>query len=346
MIITALGNEEINNKLKDIYKDKVYLYDLYYREDVISFLKKNSYDSEETLNKWIIITKENLEGDMNFKEYIEKIREISKDIRIICFVEILNDENKTFLFSKDIFDIIEGNLIKIDKIESVINSDKKVIYKENIGNKEIKKSKLDNENSIVISKELFAVYGTSGSGKSFFSSLIAKKISEKLNINVALLDMDIQNPNLDILVNAEGDSNLLSQIVEDVDKRGEISDIITKYLIKDKKNKNLSYMTSNVSLFECQNKLSNKYYEKIYSSVNQNYDYTIVDLPSAPFLDVVSYTLTNSTKIFFVINANYISIRQAIKYLDLITKLWNVPSEKIALIINKCKKNSLSISQI
>ena len=126
------------------------------------------------------------------------------------------------------------------------------------------------------------------------------------------------------------DLNLTDKEIEGYAK--DMNEILDKYMICDKGNKKLWYMTNNSSIFDIQNKYTNKYYEKIYNSVNLRYDYTIIDLPSSPFLDVVSYTLLNATDIFFVLNPNYISIRQGIKYLELITKLWDIPKSKIKMI--------------
>ena len=117
-------------------------------------------------------------------------------------------------------------------------------------------------------------------------------------------------------------------------------------MIKDKDNKKLWYMTNNATIFDIQNKFSNKYYEKIYSGIMENFEFSVIDLPSSPFLDVVPYTLTECDNIFFVINPNYVSIRQAIKYLELLTKLWNVSKDKIKIIVNKTQKNSLENIQI
>jgi len=117
-------------------------------------------------------------------------------------------------------------------------------------------------------------------------------------------------------------------------------------MIKDRNNKNLWYMTNNASIFDIQNKFSNKYYEEIYSSVIKKFDFSLIDLPSSPFLDVVYYTLSNADNIFFVINPNYSSIRQGLKYLDLLTKLWSIPKDKIKLIVNKVQNNSLENIQI
>ena len=105
-------------------------------------------------------------------------------------------------------------------------------------------------------------------------------------------------------------------------------------------------MTNNVSLFDIQNKLCNKYYEKIYDNMKQKYDYTIIDLPASPFLDVVPYTLINANIIYFVINPNYISIRQAIKYLELMCNIWDISKDKINIIVNRFQKDSLDKIQI
>lgn len=340
MIITALFNDIIHKEIKKYYNENVYLYDFQSREDLVDYININ-FDKISKEND-ILITKEDLIGDISFEEYINII---SNKFRVILIVNKLDEEKKKFLFSNSIFDIIEGNVVDIVKIKEIIESKEKVIYKQS-NSSNAKNDNCITNNSIIVPKEIIAVYGTSGAGKSFLSTIISQKLSSLLSINIALLDMDIQNPSIDILVNAQGDSNMLSKAVDSVDKRNDISDIIAKYLIKDKLNKNLSYLTSNVSLFECQNKLSNNYYEKIYSSVSKNYDYMFIDLASSPFLDVVSYSLKNSTKILFVLNANYISIRQAIKYLNLINKLWNIPKSKIAIIVNKYKKSSLDISQV
>ena len=348
MIVTALDNLEIKEIIDRKYTDRVYLYDFSTKEDVLEFIEKyvNKIDNNEEI---ILITKDELTGSISSRDYIVRLKEIYNNIRIIYITNNLDDDFKGFLFSNDVFDIIVGSVFKKEELFEIIDSNQKIVYKCSDSNKsEFLREEGVNyvTNSIVIPKQLFAVYGTSGAGKSTFSLVLAKKLSEKLNINVALLDMDIQNPSIDILLNSNENSNNLSNVVDDVDKRKEISDIISKYMIQDSKNKKLSYMTNNVSLFECQNKLSSKYYEKIYSSVSQKYDYSIIDLPSSPFLDVVPYTLEQATKIFFVINANYVSVRQAVKYLDLITKLWNIDCSRIGIIINKYKKNSLDALQI
>jgi MinD-like ATPase involved in chromosome partitioning or flagellar assembly len=341
-ILVALNNSYIKSELEKKYLGNIYEYDILDMESVIEFLSKNN-------EPYIVITKDTLDGNLTDKMYIKHLKLANDKLRIIYIVKELTSEYKEFLFANEVLNILEGSTVTIESIIDLIEEDKSVVYKiiDKSSNEKINEAAIEYvvENQIV-PKQLIAVYGTSGSGKSNCASILAKNISSKLNISVALLDMDIQNPAIDILNNVEGSNNTLSQIVEDVDKQKEINQIIEKYMIKDKNNKNLWYMTNNTSLFDCQNKLSNKYYNKIYNSIGLKYDYAIVDLPASPFLDVVPYTLLNATKIFFIINPNYISIRQASKYLDLINKLWDIPKEKINIIVNKTQKNSLDKYQI
>ena len=340
-ILVALNNDKIFKLVKkEFNKDnnEVYRYDIDTKENVIEFLSKNR-------DEYTVLTREDLAGSVDNKLFVKQMRAANPNITIIYFVNSLNREYKEFLFANEVFNIFEGGDVDINKVLLSIKEDKKVVYEKSNINEAAQKYEY-NPNISIIKKEIIAIYGTSGSGKSIISSLLAKRISKDFNIKVALLDMDIEDPSIDIINNIDEKDVSLSQIVESVDNQNEINNIIEKYMIKDAKNKNLWYITNNCSLFECQNKLSNKYYEKIYSSLYKKCDYTIIDLPSSPFLDVVPYTLNIATKIFFVINANYMSIRQAIKYINLITKLWDNDNGKIYLIVNKMQRDSLEIKQI
>lgn len=343
-IILALDNEFVREKVNEIYKEKVHNYDLITKEELIEFLsiKKEPY---------IVITKENLSGNIDPKMYIKQIRLASPNSKIIYIVEKLDSDYKQFLFANEVFNILESKNLNIDNIISSIEEDTKVVYKSINDNvlENIKEPFFEykvNVGNHILTKKKFAIYGTSGSGKSLVSSIISKCISHDLNLSIALLDMDIQNPSIDIFNNINNCGDGLTQIIDEMDKKQNINNIMDKYMIKDKDNKNLWYMTNNASIFDIQNKFSNKYYEKIYASITEKFDFSVIDLPSSPFLDVVSYTLSECDNIFFVLNPNYVSIRQAIKYLDLLTKLWNIPKYKIKLIVNKIQKNSLEELQI
>ena len=343
-IILALNNKFVKEKLIEKYGEEVYIHDLITKEELIEFL--NSKDEP-----YIVITKDTLDGELDSKMYIKQIRLVSNNSKIIYIVEKLDSDYKQFLFANEVFNILETNNLNIDDIFESIEEDSKVVYKEsknsnlNNINEPLFEYKVNVNNQMLVKKNI-AIYGTSGAGKSLVSSIVSKYMSNDLKLSLALLDMDIQNPSIDIFNNIDNNNDGLNQIIDELDKKQNVNQIIDKYMIKDKNNKKLWFMTNNASIFDIQNKYSNKYYEKIYNAINQKFDYTMVDLPSSPFLDVVYYTLDTVDNIFFVINPNYASIRQAIKYLDLLTKLWNIPKEKIKLIVNKIQKNSLDNIQI
>ncbi|MCX8075151.1 MAG: hypothetical protein N2749_06155 [Clostridia bacterium] len=338
-IVIAMDNLKLKNELEIVYSEEMYNHDINYMEGVIEYLSKT-----KTTLKRVLITKDSLQGNLIKEMYIKQIKLADSNVKVILFVKELTDKYKEFLFANEIFSIIEGDVINIEKLIECIDEDSKVIYKYIDDAKKNSNEYLMKVKNQVITKQFISIFGTSGSGKSYVSSILSEKISEDLKINVALLDMDLQNPAIDILNNLDFSNNSLSELVDNIDKNIKIESEITS--IMKRRNKNISYMTNNSAIYEYQNKLNKSYYERIYDCCKNNYDYILVDLPSSPFIDVVKYTLSISTKIFFVVNPNYISIRQAVKYLDLITKLWSISKEKICIIINKIQKGSLDNLQI
>ena len=157
------------------------------------------------------------------------------------------------------------------------------------------------------------------------------------------MDLDVENSAIDIYNNLSCNNNLLSDIVKDVDKQTLNSKNFDKNVHKKGK---LSFITNNSSIYECQNSFSIKHYEKIYEMASEKYDVIVSDIVSNMFLDVTYYNLKNADVVMFVVNPNYISIRQAVKYLDLITNVWNIDKNKIKLIMNKVTENSLSQEQV
>lgn len=330
MIVVALNNELILNKIKEKYASDVYDQDITYMEGVIEFLSKNA--SKEN----IVITKDNLNGNLSKEMYIKQLKLADENVKIVLLTEKLDEAYRKFLFANEIFNIIEGDKIDIEKIIESINTKDKVIYK---------KSEISNV-SRVLPKHFIAVYGTSGSGKSYIASNLAKIMSKDIKMNVAYLDMDLENPASDIYNNLNGAGNILTNIVEDIDRGLDINDILDNRLFRLSEANNISYITNNSSVYECQNKFSSYYYEKIYAAINNRYDSLVVDLPASPFIDIVQYTLSVASKIYFVVNPNYISVRQAGKYLELMTKLWQVPKCNIVIIVNKFQKSSLDRYQL
>ena len=199
-------------------------------------------------------------------------------------------------------------------------------------------------NSInIVTKKKIAVFGTGGAGKSYVSSVIANMITKKLNMETLLIDLDVQNSAIDIYNNLNCSNNLLSDIVKYVDNQTLDSNNFESNVYK---KGNLSFITNNASIYEYQDSFSIKHYKKIFEIAIQKYDVIVTDVANNIFLDATYFNLKKADVILFVINPNYISIRQATKYLDLITNVWNIDENKIKLIMNKVTENSLSCEQI
>lgn len=334
-ILVAIDNETLLGQLKKCGKYIVYGYDIDNKENVIEYLKKNSVD--------VLITKDNLVGELNEKEYVRELRRQNKDMKIIICVDRLDEEYKGFLLANNVVNIIEGNEVQFSKITEMIEAKSGTIsFKE----EKLVQTKPMKTNVNVITKQKVCVFGTSGAGKSYISSLLAEITSKKLRLNTLLVDMDIQNAAIDIYNNLSNSTNSLQYLMEEIDRDSFNQEVFLELANKSNRNAKLSFITNNMGIYECQNKISDVYYNRLYKEAENNYDLLILDLPATPFLDVVPFTLNKSDKIFFVINPNFISIRQAIKYLDLITNIWKISKEKIYVIVNKAKKESLSIRQI
>ena len=87
--ITAIGENSINEELR---KEKIYEIignDIPYQEGVIDILEGNSLIE-------VIFLSENLIGEYEIKEFINKIKKISSEIEIIFFIS--SDDNKLEIF--------------------------------------------------------------------------------------------------------------------------------------------------------------------------------------------------------------------------------------------------------
>ena len=78
-ILTAIGNEKINNELNKIENFKVISNDIQYKEGIIEILE-NMQDID------FIILNSLLPGEINLFELIKKINLLNEKIKIILFI--------------------------------------------------------------------------------------------------------------------------------------------------------------------------------------------------------------------------------------------------------------------
>ena len=322
-ILVALDNKEIKEKLNIKYGNKVYNYDFSYKEDVIEYLKRYSDD-------YIILTRLDLPGNISYKEYILSLKKLSNKSKIVIILNKLNIDDRKFLYANEIFNIIEGNEIDIDVIYNQIETEDKVVYKTIY--------KKPNENN---TRRSIAVLGTNGAGKSFVSYLIANSIAKYTKKDVALISMDSKNSCQEILGNINCIDYETSEYINGISKNEEN---VEKYVNQSNYYKNLWYIISKNNYNQKNN--NNINIKKFIENLENKYNYVVFDTSTCYLNTDVSQLIDWVDEIIFVINPNYISLKQAKFLLDFLSNSLNVKNNKIKIVVNKIGEFSLDIRQI
>ncbi len=322
-ILVALDNNEIKEKLNIKYGNKVYNYDFSYKEDVIEYLKRYSDD-------YIILTRLDLPGNISYKEYILSLKKLSNKSKIVIILNKLNIDDRKFLYANEIFNIIEGNEIDIDVIYNQIETEDKVVYKTIY--------KKPNENN---TRRSIAVLGTNGAGKSFVSYLIANSIAKYTKKDIALISMDSKNSCQEILGNINCIDYETSEYINEISKNEEN---VEKYVNQSDYYKNLWYIISKNNYNQKNN--NNINIKKFIENLENKYNYVVFDTSTCYLNTDVSQLIDWVDEIIFVINPNYISLKQAKFLLDFLSNSLNVKNNKIKVVVNKIGEFSLDIRQI
>ena len=101
-VLTAIGNENLNNILKEQDEFEILENDIFYKEGILEFLEKNN-DVD------ILILYENLAGEINIINLINKIKIINNEINIFFVLENKNDELEKILKKENIKNIFYIN---------------------------------------------------------------------------------------------------------------------------------------------------------------------------------------------------------------------------------------------
>ncbi len=97
-IITAIGNIELNESLKEIENIEVIGKDIQYQEGILEVLEKNE-------NVDMLAVSNLLPEEMNFLYLIDRIRKTKEDLEIVVFLDKENISIENFLNSKKIYKI-------------------------------------------------------------------------------------------------------------------------------------------------------------------------------------------------------------------------------------------------
>lgn len=331
-IITAIGTNELNKKIRENKIYEVIGNDIPYQDGVLDILKGNS-----EIN--ILILSEIIPGEYEIKNFIIEIKKLNPYIELIVFIKEENQELNNFLIGNginrvyvdgentleeilnDIYFINnETNLnLEIEKLKEIIkektieNTSKKII-KKNIKEKDLK-----------ISKSI-AITGYFGSGKSLFTSLLAKT-ANKLNLKTLIIDFDILNNSISTLFNI---SNY---------NKSKFYDNIEQYIIKI--NNNISIFNGVDILFNEDNKINFNKIKEIIEKFKEKYNLILFDTSSEINLKYVKTALVNVQKIIFLIEPNLIELKKSKELLEVYLEDWEIPKYKFNIVLNKVNVNSI-----
>lgn len=184
-IVTALNNEQLNEKLQCKNKYDIVCKDIQYQEALIECLEKN-----EDID--IIILSNILPGEMNIYEFINTIRYRCENAKIYIFLDNKNDKLQEFLIKKGIYNIYINNEITENEFMNKIEEN----HAENITNE----IKIEHENRCFVTKHhvkqrktskkgavitnTISVIGAKCVGKSTFSILIGIISKKEKNLIV------------------------------------------------------------------------------------------------------------------------------------------------------------------
>lgn len=329
-IITALGNQVLNNELKKINEFEIVANDLQYKEAIIELLEINK-------NVNYIILSGILPGNITLTDLITKIKIINNNIEIIILLEKKEKEIEKKLKEQKIKNVLYIDNIKINDIIKIlknkkINNKTKIPQEENIKNEINRKIKINNNIKKQIKTEckVISVLGSNGVGKSIYSVCMSNYLNNKKN-KILIIDFDILNNSIHTIFGIskynkkKNNKRIINDCIINVDNN--ISVLTGENIIK-KYKKNINYIV------------------KLLEILKEKYEYIIIDTSAECFFDINKTIINKSDINIFLLEANLLEITKATKLLEIYNKNWNIDERKIKIVINKYNKNAISMNII
>ena len=372
-IITAMGNPNLNQKLKKENIFEMMAEDIQYQEGILEFLEENN-------NIDFVILSELLPGNMEIKKLIEKIKLINQNIKIILFLEKKNEELENYLYAKGIFKIFYHNQIEVKEIIELMQNNSKnstqeikkeidelkkllleknkkenkmnLFFKNNIENNEKNNEKnnaKNHKNKIIKNnaeknsknqrKEIICVSGTSGVGKSIFSINLAKSFMNEQN-KILIIDFDILNNSLHTIL---GIKKYPEKIKNKIKNNNLLSQIKIEELII-KINSKIDLISGINLLFDSKYQISSAKIKNILLKLKEKYNLIIIDTSSECFFDYTKEIMKNSNYNIFITEANLLEIKKAKNLLNIYINEWEIPQRNFNILFNKYNQNSIDVS--
>lgn len=363
-IITAIGEQNVNQKLRQEDTFEIVVEDIPYKEGIIEVLEREQVD--------FLILSELLPGEIGIKELIEKIKGISSNIQIILFLEKKNQELENYLYAKGVYYIFYDNQIEISKIIELMKEEpnenrqlkkeleelKQLVIKKGSNQEKIKEflqrknEKVRNKGILTVKdikkevisnkekqKEIICVSGTSGVGKSIFSVNLAKVFMENKD-KVLIIDFDVLNNSLHTIL---GIKKYPEKVANKIKNNNLLEPLQIEELIM-KINSKVDLVAGISLLFDGQYQISKVKIKTILSKLKEKYTTIIIDTSSECFLDYTKEIMKNSNVNIFMVEPNLLEIKKAKRLLNIYINQWGIPQTDFNILFNKYNENSIDSS--
>lgn len=347
-IITAIGNQNLNQGLRKESTFEVVTQDISYKEGILEFLEQSDAD--------FLILNELLPGEIELKELVEKLRTHYQNIQIILFLEKKNQEFENYLYAKGIYSIFYDNQVEIEEIIQLVKQEeqsenrklkkeledlKQWVMEKDKASKKKQKDKflamVKTEKSI--KGEIFCISGTSGVGKSIFSINLAKSFM-KTKGKILIIDFDVLNNSLHTIL---GIRKYPEKVANKIKNNNLLEPLQVNELIM-KINSQIDLIAGISLLFDGQYQISKVKIKTLLSQLQNLYDVIIIDTSSECFLNYTKELMKYSNTNIFLVEANLVEVKKAKKLLNIYINQWEMPQNQIHIVFNKYNENAIDNS--
>lgn len=345
-IITAIGDEELNNVLRMQKNVIIESSDIQYQEGIIEALDK--YRDTD-----IVIIKEDIIGELEIEDLIRGIIILKNDIEIILIANTINEFEGINNITKVVNDkenyvdivikFLTGNVyiktqngtrledMKIEKEEVIerVKNEKIRIQRRNINKIEKIKEKIKKLLKKKEKKrEVISVIGSAGIGKTTFISILSKISKSK---KILIIDFDLINNNLHSIFGVSKYPKEMKEKIKD-------EEFLNEFRLKEKNIKNLIVkVEKGIDLISCSNMIFDENYvyngegiKEMIEELKRQYEIIIIDtMQDIRYERMTKKILELSTKIICLVGGNLIEIKKTICLLS------NYQKDKISVVYNK-----------
>ena len=309
-IITAIGNPNLNNILKQCEEFYVVGNDIIYPEGIMELLEKDS-------NINYLIIGEQFFDDL--EKMIFRIKEINNQIKIIIIIKNNKEKNKYFKYGiSDIFFEDENieNIIQFLKSKNIeylnIELRKEIENLKNIVLKNKKETKRKNNNY----KNLcIGITGASGIGKTSSCIQFAKALNK--NNKILIVDFDLNNSQIGNLYNKKIDYSKINE--------KNIKEFIFNV------DRNIDILIG-INLLKKYNKINYLELKKYFNEFKKLYDYIFVDINIENNEKEQNVLFDSFDYIFINSGINELEVFKTKKIIELLVEKIEINKEKIRLI--------------